>query len=98
VQKGVREIAATQMASIKMEAVLTNLRDTLLVHPSVEHCPCYSARVLALEEKGFSFAILETEDFAVASNVELALHFRDIVSRGHGQRRTAVGILSSTFG
>lgn len=63
------------MTSTKMEAVVTNLGDTLLVHSSVEHRPCYSARVLALEEKRFGFAILETEDLAVASNVELALDF-----------------------
>ena len=64
----------------QIEAILTNLRDTLLVHFSVEHCPCYSARVLALQEKGFGFAILETKDLAVTSNVELALDFQDAVS------------------
>jgi len=32
-------------------AVFTNLRDTLLMHSSVEHRPCYSARILALEKK-----------------------------------------------
>src|SRR6266516_2024856 len=72
-----RGIAASQITLIKIEAVLTNLRDTLLVHFSVEHCPCYSARVLALQEKGFGFAILETKDLAVTSNVELALDFQD---------------------
>ena len=52
---------------------MTDLRDTLLVHPSVEHCPGYSSRVLSLQEEGFGLAILESEDFAVASDVELAL-------------------------
>ena len=33
------------------EAVFTNLGDTLLMHSSVEHRPCYSARILALKEK-----------------------------------------------
>ena len=33
------------------ETVSTNLRDTLLMHSSVEHRPCYSARILALKEK-----------------------------------------------
>jgi hypothetical protein len=69
------------MISMMMEAALTNLRDTLLVHSSVEHRPCYSAGILALEEKRFGFAILETEDLAVASNVELALICEQIVSR-----------------
>ena len=69
------------MVSVRIGAALTNLRDPLLMHSSVEHRPCYSARVLALEEKGFGFAILETEDLAVASNVELALNCEETVSR-----------------
>lgn len=40
---------------------------------SVEGGPCYPSGVLALEEEGFGFAVLETEDFAVAADVELAL-------------------------
>lgn len=51
----------------------THFRDTLLVLASVEGCPCDAARVLALEEEGFGFAVLEAEDFAVAADVELAL-------------------------
>jgi hypothetical protein len=62
------------------ETVSTNLRDTLLMHSSIEHRPCYSARILALKEKWLGFAILETEDLAVAPNVELALSIGEIVS------------------
>ncbi len=40
---------------------------------SVERSPGYSARVLALEEEGFGLAILESEDLAVTTDVELAL-------------------------
>ena len=39
----------------------------------VERCPGYSAGVLALEEEGLGFAVLETEDFGVAADVEFAL-------------------------
>ncbi len=52
---------------------MTDLRDTLLVHPSIEHCPGYSSRVFTLKKKGFGLAILESKDFTVASDVELAL-------------------------
>lgn len=41
--------------------------------PSVERCPCDPAGVLALEEEGLGFAVLEAEDLAVAANVEFAL-------------------------
>lgn len=51
----------------------TNLRDTLLVLPPVENGPSDSARVLALEEKRLGLAILESENLAVATDVELAL-------------------------
>lgn len=40
---------------------------------SVEGRPCYPSGVFALEEEGFGFAVLETEDFAVAADVEFAL-------------------------
>jgi hypothetical protein len=51
----------------------TNLRNTLLVHSSVQHGPGYSSRVLALKEQGFGLAILESEDLAVTTDVEFAL-------------------------
>jgi hypothetical protein len=46
------------------------------VHATVQVSPAYSARVLALEEEGFGLAILETEDLAVATDVELALYIK----------------------
>ena len=49
------------------------------MHSSVEHSPSYSSGVLSLEEEGFGLAILETEDFAVTTDVELAL-FTNCVS------------------
>jgi hypothetical protein len=55
------------------EFAATNLRDTLLVRPSVESGPVNLARVLALEEKGLGLAVLEAEDLAVTTDVELAL-------------------------
>lgn len=51
----------------------THLRDTLPVLSSVKLSPGNSARVLALKEQRLGLAVLETEDFAVATNVELAL-------------------------
>ena len=56
------------------EFAATNLRDTLLVRPSVESGPVNLARVLALEEKRLGLSILESEDLAVATDVELALY------------------------
>jgi hypothetical protein len=43
------------------------------VHAAVENGPGYSAGVLALQEKRLGLAILESEDLAVAADVELAL-------------------------
>lgn len=40
---------------------------------SVQRGPGDSSGVLALEEEGFGFAVLETEDLAVAADVEFAL-------------------------
>lgn len=51
----------------------THLRDTLAVLSSVKLSPGNSSGVLALKEKRLGFAILETEDLAVATDVELAL-------------------------
>ena len=58
----------------------TNLRDTLLVHPSVERCPSYSSGILPLQEEGLGLAILKSEDLAVASDIELALFVTSSVS------------------
>ena len=49
------------------------LRDTLLMLSSEEDCPCDAAGVLALEEERFRLAVLEAEDLAVTTDVELAL-------------------------
>ena len=43
------------------------------MRPSVESGPVNLARVLALEEKGLGLAVLEAEDLAVTTDVELAL-------------------------
>lgn len=49
------------------------LRDTLLVLSAVECGPCDSARVFALQEEGFGFASLESEDFTISAHVEFPL-------------------------
>ena len=49
------------------------LRDTLAVLSAVEDGPCDTAGVLPLEEKRLRLAVLESEDLAVAADVELAL-------------------------
>lgn len=41
---------------------------------AVKCSPSYPARVLSLEEKGFGLSILEAEDLAVSTDVELALY------------------------
>ena len=52
---------------------LAYLRDTLLVLATVEDSPGDTAGVLALEEKRLGLAVLETEDLAVATDVQLTL-------------------------
>jgi hypothetical protein len=49
------------------------LRDSLLVLSAEENGPGDAAGVLALEEEGLGLAILESEDLAVSTDVELAL-------------------------
>jgi hypothetical protein len=49
------------------------LGDTLLVLSSEENGPCNATGILALEEKRFGLAVLESEDLAITTNVELAL-------------------------
>lgn len=41
----------------------------------VQSRPCDTTGVLALEEEGFGFAVLEAEDFVVTTDVKLALNF-----------------------
>lgn len=52
------------------------LRDTLLVLSAEQNGPCDTAGVLALQEEGFGLSILEAEDLAVSTDVELALFSR----------------------
>lgn len=53
--------------------MLAYLGDTLLVLSAEEDGPCDAAGVLALEEQGLGLAILETEDLAVAADIDLTL-------------------------
>lgn len=53
--------------------VFTHLRDTLPVLPPVKRRPGNPPGVLALEEQAFALAILESEDLAVAADVEFTL-------------------------
>lgn len=55
------------------DPVATDLRDTLLVLSPVEGGPGNAAGVLALEEQALGLAVLEAEDLAVTTDVELAL-------------------------
>ena len=41
--------------------------------PPIERCPRDPTWVLALQEEGLGFAVLEAEDLAVAADVEFAL-------------------------
>ena len=43
--------------------------------PPEQHGPRNTTRVLALQEEGFGFAVLEAKDFAVAADVELTLDY-----------------------
>ena len=52
---------------------ISYLRDTLAVLSAEENSPCDTAGVLALQEKGVGFAVLETEDLAVAADVQHTL-------------------------
>ncbi len=51
----------------------TYLRDALPVLSPVEDGPGDAAGVLALQEERLAFAVLESEDLAVAADVELTL-------------------------
>lgn len=49
------------------------LRNTLLVLSSEEDSPGNATGILALKEEGLGLAVLESEDLAIATDVELAL-------------------------
>lgn len=53
--------------------MVTDLRDTLAVLATVEDSPGDAAGVLPLEEERLGLAILEAEDLAVATDVQLTL-------------------------
>ena len=57
--------------------------------PPEQHRPCYPPRVLALEEEGFGFAVLEAEDLAIAANVELSLNSFISISKPFTESRDA---------
>ena len=52
----------------------THLRDALLVLPSIENGPRNATGIFALKEQTLALAILEAEDLAVSTDVELALY------------------------
>jgi hypothetical protein len=49
------------------------------VLPPEQRRPGDPTWVLSLEEKAFGLAILESEDFAVTTDVELALYFKKLL-------------------
>jgi len=67
--------------------VYTYFGDTFAVLSSEEDGPGDSAGVLALEEEGFCFAVLEAEDFVVAADVEFALFVNELVDKSKSSRR-----------
>ena len=48
--------------------------------PSVQCSPRNTSGVFALEEERFGFAVLEAEDLAIATDVELTLQSSDLIS------------------
>jgi hypothetical protein len=49
------------------------LRDTLAVLAAEQNSPCNATGVLSLQEKRLALALLEAEDFAVATDKDLTL-------------------------
>ncbi len=72
----------------------THLRDTFLVLPAIESCPCDSARVLTLQKERFRLATLETENLVVTTDVDFSLS----IVRSHGQRSHGQRHDTSTLG
>lgn len=58
----------------KTKGLVTDLRDTLAVLATVQNGPGNAAGVLALEEERLGLAVLEAEDLAVATDVQLTLN------------------------
>lgn len=53
--------------------MLSYLRDTLAVLAAVENSPRNATGVLSLQEKRLGLAVLESEDLAVATDVDFTL-------------------------
>jgi hypothetical protein len=68
-------VISSQIFSVAREEKRCDLylRNALLVLSSEKNGPCDATGVLALEEEGLGLAILESEDLAVTTDVELAL-------------------------
>lgn len=64
---------STNFSKVKISQRITHFRKSLLVLSAVKDGPGYPTWVFALEEERFAFAILESEDLAVASDVQLTL-------------------------
>ena len=64
-----------------VEGVRSYLRDTLAVLSAVEDGPGDTAGVLSLQEEGLRLAVLESENLAVATDVELTLQSKTISLR-----------------
>lgn len=62
---------------LRSECLISYLSDTLLVLATVKDGPGNATRVLALQEKGLGFAVLEAEDLGVATDVELTLQSQE---------------------
>jgi hypothetical protein len=55
------------------KSLVTNLRYSLPVLPTIQRRPRDTTRVFALEEEALGFAPLKPEDLAVTSHVQLSL-------------------------
>jgi hypothetical protein len=66
-------ICSISICAESLNKIISYLRDTLLVLSSEENGPGNATGVLALKEERLGFAILESEDLAVTTDVELAL-------------------------
>ena len=60
--------------------------------PSVQCRPRNAAGVLALEEEGFCFAVLEAEDLAITTDIEFALQSYWHVSTSRNTSGTKVEV------
>ena len=65
---------AGNLFSQNKEQARTHLCDTLLMLPPEQDGPRNATRVLALQEEGLGFAVLEAKDLAVAADVEFTLY------------------------